>query len=108
MEQLSILEKSGSDYMLLELTGTMNSYTLTDLQKKAYEYIKKDSLVLDLSQVIEIDSAGVGVLIGVFNAAEDDGNKLYILRPSLPVMEALEETGFFDSFNRIYSVTEVE
>jgi len=107
MEQLSILEKKGSGYTLLELTGSMNSYTLAELQKKAYEYVKNNNLVLDLSQVIEIDSAGVGVLFGIFNTATDLDTKLYILRPSLAVMEALEETGFLDSFNRIYSITEV-
>ncbi|OJF76911.1 MAG: anti-sigma F factor antagonist [Treponema sp. CETP13] len=108
MEQLGIQEKEGSNYILLNLSGTINSYTFSEFQKKAYEYIKKANLVLDMGNVLDIDSSGLGVILGVFNESEETGNKLYIMHPSLAVAEALESTGFLESFNRIYSVTEVD
>lgn len=107
MEQLEIQEKKGSNYILLEMSGTINAYTIGEFEKKSYDYIKTTNLVLGMENVIEIDSTGIGVLLGVYNEAEDTGTSLYLLHPSISVVGALEETGFFDSFNRIYSVTEV-
>ena len=39
MNQLALKEKIGVNYMLLELTGTLDSYTITELQEKLFEYI---------------------------------------------------------------------
>ena len=37
MEQLSITEKHGANYILFELLGAFNSYTIGDLQEKIFE-----------------------------------------------------------------------
>ena len=39
MDQLTIREKVGVNYMLLELSGTMNSNTCVELQQKVFQYI---------------------------------------------------------------------
>ena len=56
MNQLALKEKIGVNYMLLELTGTLNSYTITELQEKLFEYIVDTNVVLDSSQIIQVDS----------------------------------------------------
>ena len=40
MEQLIIQEKNAPNYILLELTGPVNSYTFAEFEKRAYEIIK--------------------------------------------------------------------
>ena len=40
MDQLALKEKIGVNYMLLELTGSLNSYTITELQEKLFELQK--------------------------------------------------------------------
>lgn len=107
MNQLALKEKIGVNYMLLELTGTLDSYTITELQEKLFEYIADTNFVLDLSQIIQVDSSGVGVILAGHNDAESSGTKLFIMNPSEPVKRALERTGFFDMFHIIHSVTEV-
>ena len=59
MEQLTITEKSGANYVLYELSGAINAYTLAELQQKLYDAIGRDNVVLDLSKVSEIDYSGM-------------------------------------------------
>ncbi|WP_191016891.1 STAS domain-containing protein [Treponema zioleckii] len=108
MEQLQIKEKNGANYVLLELSGSLNSYNIGEFQTKVYENIQKRTMVLDLSQLASIDSTGVGVIMAGFNDGEEYGHKFYLMNPSPVARLALEETGFYEIFNFIHSVTEVD
>lgn len=107
MEQIKIVEKRGPNYALLEVSGTINSYTCTEFQIKVYELIKEINLVLDLSQVTNISSSGLGVLMAAINDGKDFENVLYVMKPSEIVRMAIESTGFSDLFSIIHSLTEV-
>ncbi|WP_298533062.1 STAS domain-containing protein [uncultured Treponema sp.] len=107
MEQLSIIEKQGANYVLYEISGSMNTYTITELAEKLDETIKKSNVVVDLERVDSIDSVGVGLVMATHNDGEDCGHKFYIMNPSAASKIALEETGFFDVFDVIHAVTEV-
>ena len=108
MEQLSIAEKEGANYILYEVSGVMNTYTITDLSEKLDETIKKSNVVIDLERVESIDSVGVGLMMATFNDGEDNGHKFYMMNPSPAARIALEETGFYDVFAIIHAVTEVQ
>ena len=107
MENISIVEKSGPNYALLEVAGTINSYTYTEFQAKVYALIKQTNLVLDLSRVVNLSSSGLGVLMAALDDGESLGNKLYIMKPSEVVRLAIESTGFSELFTVIFSLTEV-
>lgn len=107
MDTMRINEKRGANYMLLELSGVINSFTFSEFKTKAYSYIRENNLVLDLSEVTDMDSSGIGVIMGAFNDGEETGYKLYLMRPSTAAYKALDGTGFTDMFNIIHSVTEV-
>ncbi len=107
MDTLKVVEKFGSNYVLYEVSGVINSYTLDELKTKVYSIVVDSNLVLDLSLVEAIDSAGVGVVMAGFNDAEEFGHKLYIMNPSPQARKALDDTGFGDTFYFIHSVTEV-
>ncbi|WP_149554725.1 STAS domain-containing protein [Treponema pectinovorum] len=107
MDSLKLTEKFGSNYVLYELSGVINSYTLDDLKTKVYSTVVDSNLVLDLSMTEAIDSAGVGLIMAGFNDAQEFSHKLYIMNPSTSVRQALEDTGFIDTFYFIHSVTEV-
>lgn len=108
MEQLSITEKRGANYVLFELNGAFNSYTVNDLQDKIFEKLDTMNVVLDLSQVFSIDSTGMGTLFACFNKGQETGFKLYLLNMSFSASNTVKETGFLEAFNVIQSVTEVE
>ncbi|MDY4902188.1 MAG: STAS domain-containing protein [Treponema sp.] len=107
MDQLTIKEKVGANYILLELNGAVNAYTISELSEKVYNYILDSNVVLDTSEVTQMDSSGVGVVIGGHNDGQGCGTKLFVLNPSDSVHRALDKTGFMDTFNIIHSVTEV-
>ena len=107
MDQLILTEKTGANYILLELIGTIDSYTSAEFQNKVYSYIQTTNVVLDMSQVDGIESTGMGIIMAGFNDGLDSGKKLYILSPSPAVREAIDDTGFSDTFYFIHSVTEV-
>jgi len=107
MEQLLIKEKVGSNYVIYELSGVLNSYTSSEFQEKVYSSIQSTNVVVDLSQVVSIDSTGVGIIMAGFNDGEEYNKKFYLMNPSPAARTALEETGFYSIFEFIHSVTEI-
>lgn len=106
MEQLTINEREGANYRLYELKGGLSAYTLGDFESKLYETVLKKNVVLDMSNLVELDSSGLGLLMAAFNDSVDAGNKLYFLSMSNESLRALTETGFKSEFNIINSITE--
>ena len=107
MEQLKIQERRGVNYSLLELSGVLDSYNFTEFQQKAYALIKDNNLVIDLSNLASIDSSGISTIFGSITLGQEFGRTLYIMNPSPEARKALSSTGFMDTFNIIFSVTEV-
>ena len=106
--RLSLKEMDDLGYILFELTGSCNSYTVGDLQDKIFDEIKRTNVVLDLSQVFTIDSTAMGMLFAAFNEGQEYGFKLYLMNMSFSAMNTVKETGFLEAFNVIQSVTEVQ
>ena len=107
MENIAIVEKNGPNYSLLEVSGTINSYTYTEFQAKVYALIKQTNLVLDMSRVVNLSSSGLGVLMAAVDDGEELNHKLYIMKPSEVVRLAIESTGFSELFTVIFALTEV-
>jgi len=107
MDQLSVNEKIGSNYVLFELSGAITGYTMGEFKEKLYQYIVDINVVLDLSNITHIDSAAMGMLMAAFNDGIDCGTKEFFLNPSDRARYAIEKTGFYDTFYIIHSVTEV-
>ncbi len=106
MEQLTIVEKEGANYKLYELKGGLTAYTLGEFENKLYEAVIKKNVVLDMTNLIEMDSSGMGMLMAAFNDSVDAGFKLYFLSMSNESSRALAETGFKSEFFIINSITE--
>jgi anti-sigma B factor antagonist len=107
MENLSITERRGDNYILITVQGTINSYTFNDFQQKVSGHVNRTNLCIDMSKVSNISSAGLGVLMTAEEDAEITKHKLYILNPSELVRTAIESTGFKELFNIIHSVAEI-
>jgi anti-sigma B factor antagonist len=107
MDHLNITERKGDGYALLEVIGTVNSYTYTDFQQRVYSLIKTTNLVLDMSRVSNLSSSGLGVLMSAVEDGQESGHKLYIMSPSEIVRLAIESTGFSELFPIIRSANEV-
>lgn len=107
MDHLNITERKGDGYMLLEVMGTVNSYTYSDFQQRVQKIVAATNLVLDMSRVSNLSSSGLGVLMSAVEDGQEHGHKLYILNPSDIVRLAIESTGFAEMFPVIRSINEV-
>lgn len=107
MEQLTIIEKEGANYVYYELQGALNAYTMGEFQQTLYNAIQNNTVVLDMEGLVELDPSGIGFLMAAYNDGEDSGHKLYFLSPSNEAERTIAATGFKSIFNLINSVTEV-
>src|SRR5690242_13930543 len=76
---------------ILRLTGPIVLSNLFDFQAK----IRADTspaLLLDLTKVPYIDSAGIGALVGAYVTHQKDGRRLYLIGVSERVKDSLEIT----------------
>lgn len=97
----------GANYVLLELNGPVNSYTMSELETKIMTYVEDTNVVLDMSGVTSIDSTAMGLIMAGFNDAQGFGTTMYFMNPSYGAKRAIEATGFYDTFHFVQSVTEV-
>jgi|UniRef100_A0A7C3HZ40 anti-anti-sigma factor len=107
MDHLNITERQGDTYVMLEIIGTVNSYTYTDFQQRVYNLIERTNLVLDMSRVSSLSSSGLGVLMSAVELGQERGHRLYIMNPSEIVRMAIDSTGFPELFPIIRSLNEV-
>ena len=72
--------------------GEMTVYTCSDLKARLLEQLAEatDVTEVDLSGVIEIDTAGLQLLLVAHRYANDAGRKLRVSNPSRPVSDVLE------------------
>ena len=100
MEQLTVKEKSGANYVLFEMTGVFNAYTS--------HAIKNNNVVLDLSKIIELDMAAMGIIMAAINDGAETGHSVYLKSLSNEADKQVSATGFKELLKIINSVTEVK
>lgn len=108
MEQLTVKEKRGANYVLFEMTGVFNAYTSHVAQNKIYDAIKNNNVVLDLSKIIELDMAAMGIIMAAINDGAETGHSVYLKSLSNEADKQVSATGFKELLKIINSVTEVK
>ena len=103
MEQLTVKEKSGANYVLFEMTGVFHV-----AQNKIYDAIKNNNVVLDLSKIIELDMAAMGIIMAAINDGAETGHSVYLKSLSNEADKQVSATGFKELLKIINSVTEVK
>lgn len=98
-------EKSGTGapVAILRISGDLDSKTFQDLETKAGEVIDAGTtnLLLDMSCVNYIGSAGLRALHGISNKLKTGSGQLKLLKPSDAVNRIMHTLGF-DKFFSIY------
>ena len=85
---------------VLRLNGYLDAHTYERLDQHIARLFaeKRFKLVMDLSGVDYISSAGAGVFIGALTDAQDQKGSVVLLNPSANVREVLEMLGFNQIF----------
>ena len=106
-DPLTIQDLSTAEHMrVLKLTGPLTITNLSDFQK----LVRSDSsprLILDLTNVPYLDSAGVGALVGAYAHHQKTGQSVTLVgvnervRGLLKIMQADKFFQFVDSMSQV-------
>jgi anti-anti-sigma factor len=90
-----------SDRTVIRVSGGLDFAAAPALREQLIDVLHRGTglLILDLSHVLNCDSAGLAVLIGTQRRALLLGTKMRLLAPSLPVTRVLRSTGLHRSFS---------
>ncbi len=97
----SLTTRQLGDISVLEVAGRI---TLGDSSKALHDKIRdlmsgdQKKVLLNLSEVTYIDSAGIGELVSGLTSATSAGGKLKLLRPSKRVSDLLRLTKIYNVF----------
>ena len=95
-------EQTAEGYTICRPIGELDAFTVSQFRQALAELASKPRLIIDMSGVPFVDSAGLGALIGGIRRARELGGDVVVScnRPSL--VRTLRTTGF----DRIVTMTE--
>jgi anti-sigma B factor antagonist len=99
---LEIRLDDGDGYVICRPVGELDAYTVGQFREALGELASTPKLLIDMSEVPFVDSAGLGALIGGIRRARESGGDVAVCcnRPTL--VRLLHTTGF----DRIVTVAE--
>ncbi len=100
MLEIEVAESTG--YTLCRPIGELDAYTVTSFREALGELAQHARVVIDLSEVPFMDSAGLGALIGGIRRAREHGGEVAVACSRPTLTRLLHTTGF----DRIVPVTE--
>lgn len=99
---LEIEVDDSGGYTLCRPVGELDAYTVTSFRESLGELATRPQVVIDLSDVPFMDSAGLGALIGGIRRARENGGEVAVACSRPTLTRLLHTTGF----DRIVPVTE--
>jgi anti-sigma B factor antagonist len=105
-EPMTFTQRSGSrdGIEILSLSGPFTLGNMFQLQR-ALQELKPPYLVFDIAQVPYMDSAGLGLLVNFYVAAQKGGRRMAVVGASQRIMALLEMTKV-DSLLKLYPTVE--
>lgn len=100
MLEIEVQEADG--YSVCRPVGELDAYTVGRFREALGELATVERLLIDLSEVPFMDSAGLGALIGGIRRARESGGDVAVACSRPTLTRLLHTTGF----DRIVSVTE--
>jgi anti-sigma B factor antagonist len=99
---LDIQVEESTDYTLCRPVGELDAYTVSQFREALGDLASHRYLLIDLSSVPFMDSAGLGALIGGIRRAREAGGDVAVACSRPTLTRLLHTTGF----DRIVPVTE--
>jgi len=85
----------------IDVKGCLDSHTVVDFEKSVHETLKdgdQKKLILDLSDLTYISSAGISALMGLTHELRKDEGELILLKPSEKIYRIFRRLGFTSIF----------
>jgi anti-sigma B factor antagonist len=93
-------DKLSNGVMSLSVRGFLDAHTFEELEKTIGELFDQGNyrLVVDLSKLDYISSAGAGVFIGAIGTAQENDGNIILVKPSPNVKEVFDLLGLTQIF----------
>ena len=98
----------GTNVHLMRCHGDLDAHTFEVLDEKIQNIFDEGirQLIVDLSNVPYMSSAGIGVLVGASTEVEDEGGGVIVLNPSATVLGVFRDMGFDNMFTIVNTMEE--
>lgn len=99
---MDIEVRSLSDVKVIKLRGRLNLGESVDRMRQTFDELiaaGSNRFVVDLSEVVMVDSSGIGLLVRCLTAAKHNGGNLRLLNPSKFAVQTLRMTGLLNLFD---------
>ena len=100
MLQIEFEYDEDRDVAVLRPKGDIDAYSVAEFRQDLHENTSQNRLVVDLSHVMFMDSAGLGALIGGVRRIREHNGSVTLCSSRQPILRLLHTTGF----NRIVPV----
>ena len=94
MLQIEFEYDQDKDVAVLRPKGDIDAYSVADFRQDLHEHTSRDRLVVDLSHVMFMDSAGLGALIGGVRRIREHSGQVTLCSTRQPILRLLHTTGF--------------
>ncbi len=88
------------DVTIVKVEGYLDAHTFEQLEETITDLFgqKKYKIIVDLSKVEYISSAGAGVFIGALSEAQEHGGNIVLMNPTTNVREVFDLLGLTQIF----------
>ena len=83
---LQIELEEGDGYTICRPSGELDAYTVGQFREALGELAARPKLLIDMSGVTFVDSAGLGALIGGIRRARESGFDHFLTKPADPAL----------------------
>ncbi|MBI5366046.1 MAG: STAS domain-containing protein [Planctomycetes bacterium] len=93
-------QKLQNGVMFITVSGFLDAHTFEEMERTINDLFERNSyrLVVDLSRLDYISSAGAGVFIGAIGTAQENDGNIILMRPSPNVKEVFDLLGLSQIF----------
>lgn len=94
-DALDISQREEGSFLIISLAGSLDGHTFVEFEKYMNDVVTKGAkrVVVELSRLSYVASAGVGVLINAQQQLNDRGGNMSLVQPSAVVNEVFEILG---------------
>ena len=104
------VEAREKNYSIIELAGFLDAHTVNTFEAHLDEILQEgpNRIVIDMSQLIYISSAGIGTLMALTQRLRKGMGDMVLLQPNDKVYKILDLLGFTKIFNVALKEEEIE
>lgn len=97
-------QKLQNGIILISVKGSLDAHTFEEMEKTINQLFENNMyrLIVDLSKLDYISSAGAGVFIGAISTAQENDGLIVLLKPNQNVREVFDLLGL----SQIFTITE--